>query len=248
MRKLFRIYIVVGAVFGLTQYALLDPWFSAITGALSRALPFLGTGVVRLGFLCLDTAPSDGGHLSCSDEHVQPGRRGRPGRGGGQPVRRLHVGHEPRLHVQLLERRAGCTTTACRWRRCAACSSALFGLGGGPADKLSMNMLILIGSLAYFASFVAVHLLPGRDATLAGDGANGGGARALAGPAGRFAAGDQRGRARARRRRCSPGWCCALKIDPVASVLTDVPGRLPGAQGVPGRAVTASTHRRLSRS
>ena len=44
-----------------------------------------------------------------------------------------------------------------------------------------MNMLILIGRLAYFASFIAVHLLPERDATLAGDGATGGGARALAG-------------------------------------------------------------------
>jgi len=32
--------------------------------------------------------------------------------------------------------------------------SALFGLGGGPGDKLSLNMLILIGGLAYFASFL----------------------------------------------------------------------------------------------
>ena len=47
----------------------------------------------------------------------------------------------------------------------------LFGIGGGPADKLSLNVLILIGSVAYFASFVAVHLLPDRAATLSGDGA-----------------------------------------------------------------------------
>ncbi len=52
MRKLFRIYIVVGAVVSLTQFALLEPWFSAITGALSRALPFMGGGTVRVGFLC----------------------------------------------------------------------------------------------------------------------------------------------------------------------------------------------------
>jgi hypothetical protein len=48
--------------------------------------------------------------------------------------------------------------------------SALFGLRGGSGDKLSLNMLVLIGALAYFASFLAVHLLPERDATLAGDG------------------------------------------------------------------------------
>jgi hypothetical protein len=45
---------------------------------------------------------------------------------------------------------------------------ALFGVAGGPADKLSMHMLVLIGGLAYFASFIAVHLLPGREGTLAG--------------------------------------------------------------------------------
>ena len=32
MRKLFRRYIVAGAVFGLTQYVLLDPWFSGDHG------------------------------------------------------------------------------------------------------------------------------------------------------------------------------------------------------------------------
>src|SRR4029078_3729205 len=56
MRKLFRRYIVAGALFSLTQYLLLDPWFSEITGAVSRALPFLGTGAVRVGFLSLNTA------------------------------------------------------------------------------------------------------------------------------------------------------------------------------------------------
>ena len=38
------IYIVVGAVVSLTQFALLEPWFSAITGALSRGLPFVSAG------------------------------------------------------------------------------------------------------------------------------------------------------------------------------------------------------------
>jgi hypothetical protein len=49
-----------------------------------------------------------------------------------------------------------------------ALQRGLFGLVGGAADKLSMHMLVLIGGLAYFASFIAVHLLPGRDETLAG--------------------------------------------------------------------------------
>jgi hypothetical protein len=47
---------------------------------------------------------------------------------------------------------------------------ALFGIGGGPTDKLSLNVLILIGAVAYFASFIAVHLLPDRAATVSSDG------------------------------------------------------------------------------
>ena len=84
----------------------------------------------------------------------------------------------------------------------------LFGIAGGPADKLSLNVLILIGSLAYFASFVAVHLLPDRAATLSGDGANAAGPeRWLVLPSGlRRAINGARSRWG---RRPSPGCCSA---------------------------------------
>ena len=98
---------------------------------------------------------------------------------------------------------------------------ALFGRGGGPADKLSLNMLILFGALAYFASFLAVHLLPERgEATPGGDGEQGapGPERWLALPA-------------AWRRATNwgalvlgaavlAGLTLRLKIDPIASTLT----------------------------
>jgi len=42
----------------------------------------------------------------------------------------------------------------------------LFGVPGVAGGELSINMLILIGSLAYLLSFVTVHLLPDRKATL----------------------------------------------------------------------------------
>jgi len=45
----------------------------------------------------------------------------------------------------------------------------VFGIGGVAGDKLSLNVLILIGSVAYFACFVALRALPERDATLARD-------------------------------------------------------------------------------
>ncbi|HXU02467.1 MAG TPA: hypothetical protein VN903_15995, partial [Polyangia bacterium] len=97
---------------------------------------------------------------------------------------------------------------------------ALFGLAGGPADKLSLHMLVVVAALAYFASFLAVHLLPERAATLASDGGKppAGPERWLALPAGL--------------RRATNGialvggaallaWLIwRLRIDPVASVLT----------------------------
>jgi MFS family permease len=52
LRKLFGIFIVVSAVLSLARYLLIDPTFSAITGRLHAALPFLDRGTVRLGFLC----------------------------------------------------------------------------------------------------------------------------------------------------------------------------------------------------
>jgi hypothetical protein len=46
---------------------------------------------------------------------------------------------------------------------------ALFGIASKPGDSLSVNMLILMGSLAYLASFVCVHVLPDRRQTLDAD-------------------------------------------------------------------------------
>jgi hypothetical protein len=45
--------------------------------------------------------------------------------------------------------------------------AAIFKVPGQVGDSLSINMLILIGSLAYLLSFVAVHLLPDRKQTRA---------------------------------------------------------------------------------
>jgi hypothetical protein len=45
---------------------------------------------------------------------------------------------------------------------------AVFGIPGKPGDELSISMLILIGSLAYFLSFVSTHMLPDRRQTLKG--------------------------------------------------------------------------------
>ncbi len=240
LRKLFRVYIVVSAVIGMAQYLLLDPWFSAITDALARGLPFLDRSTVRLGFLCANNAVLAVAAslfrmstLSLVGAVVPVAAAGSLF-AGFMSVANLGYSFSYSSGAWLYEH--GMAVAPLRRLQQAA-----FGLGGGPADKLSMNMLILIGSVAYFASFVAVRALPGREATVARDGGEPRrGARALAGPVRRFAAGGQRRRAGAR--------CGAVRLAGAAVEgrsggvgADDVPGRLHAAQGVPGRPVTPST-------
>jgi hypothetical protein len=43
---------------------------------------------------------------------------------------------------------------------CRELQDFLFGIPGGPGDKMSISLLIFIGSLAYLTSFLSVHMLP----------------------------------------------------------------------------------------
>ena len=219
LRRLFRIYIVVGAVVFLTQLVLLDPWFSAITGALSRGLPFVSAGSVRLGLLCVDTA------LVCAVMQlmsmstfslvgaVVPVAAAGSLFAGFMSVSNLGYTFSYASGAWLYAN--GMSVAPLR-----AVQDAVFGIGGGAGDKLALQMLVLIGSLAYFTSFLAVHLLPGREATLAAEGTP-------------PAAGPERWLALPAGLRRATNWgalalgaalvaflTLRLKFDPVASVLT----------------------------
>ena len=93
-------------LFGLTQYALLDPWFSGDHGravaraAVPRRGPVPGRASLPRPAPCVTAATSLFWMSTYSLVGAVVPRRGR-----GQSVRRLHVGRQPRLHVQLRERR-----------------------------------------------------------------------------------------------------------------------------------------------
>jgi MFS family permease len=219
LRKVFRIYIVVGAVVFLTQLVLLEPWFGAITGALSRGLPFVSAGSLRLGLLCLDIAlVSAVMQLIAMSTFslvgaVVPVAAAGSLFAGFMSVTNLGYTFSYASGAWLYAN--GMSVAPLR-----AVQDAVFGIAGGTADKLSLQMLVLIGSLAYFTSFLAVHLLPEREATLAAEGTPpvAGPERWLALPAGL--------------RRATNGGALLLgvallalltlrlKFDPVASVLT----------------------------
>jgi len=219
MRKLFRIYIVVGAVVSMVQYALLEPWFSSITAGLARALPFVDGGTVRLGFLCANMAL-----VAAGTEMIRMSTFSLVGAvvpvaaagslfAGFMSVISLAYTFSYSSGAWLYDH--GMSVAPLR-----AVQQALFGRGGGPADKLSLNMLILFGAVAYFASFLAVHLLPAREPVPGGDGEKGppGPERWLALPAGWRRATNWG--ALALGAGVAAGLALRLKIDPVASVLT----------------------------
>jgi hypothetical protein len=106
--------------------------FSAVTGALSHALPFVGPNGVRLALLCFDIGAGFGGDAADLDEHVQPGRAVVPVRGGGKLVRRVHVGSQSSATRTATRAARGFTNTGWRSRRCAACSA---GCSGWPAGR-----------------------------------------------------------------------------------------------------------------
>jgi len=217
MRTLFRVYIVVSAVLGLVQYTLLDPWFSAITGALSRALPFLDARTVRVGFLCVNnavvavaTSLFRMSTLSLVGAVIPVAAAGSLF-AGFMSVTNLAYTFSYASGAWLYDN--GMSIAPLR-----AVQRALFGRSGAPGDKLSMNMLILIGSVAYFASFIALHTLPGRDATRASEGqAPPGPERWLILPAGLRRAVDAGALATGAALLVWLIW--RVKIDPVSSVL-----------------------------
>jgi MFS family permease len=166
LRRLFRIYIVVAAVAMLAQYVLLDPWFGRITGGLSRLLPFLDGATVRVMFLCLYNL-FQGVAIGLTNMStfslvgaVIPVAAAGSLFAGFMSVTNLAYSSSYGSGAWLYEH--GMSLAPLR-----AIQTALFGIGGGPNAKLSLNVLIVLGSLAYAASFLVVRFLPDRRATAA---------------------------------------------------------------------------------
>jgi hypothetical protein len=170
LRKLFRVYIVVGAAVALTQYMLIEPRFTSITDGLSRALPFMSRGTARLGLLCAVIGfVASGDQLIRMSAFSAAGAVIPVGAAGSlfaafMAIVNLGFTFSYKSGAWLYQN--GMSVAPLR-----AVQKAVFGLPGGPGDKLSLNMLLLLASLSYFASFLAVHLLPGREATTAAGGA-----------------------------------------------------------------------------
>lgn len=166
LRTIFRIYIVVSVVINLAQYLLVDPAFTTITRGLRSALPFMSEETSRVTFLA-----AYNGLLAIGVALIRMSTFSLVG--AVIPVAAAGSLFAGFMSVSNLAYSfcyasgSWLYTHGLEYGLIRRTQSALFGLVGRSGDELSINMLILIGSLAYLISFAAVHLLPDRRRTVA---------------------------------------------------------------------------------
>ncbi len=166
LRKIFRFYILISIAINLTQYLLVDPWFSAIARGIHRVLPFLSEETSRLVYLS-----AFNGLLAVGVSLIRMSTFSLVG--AVIPVAAAGSLFAGFMSVSNLaysfsySSGAWLYTHGLEFSVLRGLQSALFGIPGVAGGELSINMLILIGSLAYLLSFVTVHLLPDRKQTLA---------------------------------------------------------------------------------
>lgn len=165
LKRVFKIFIVLSALVSLTQYVLVDPWFTKIANVLSGTFGVEAT-TARMGFLAAFNV-FQGVFLGFTrmSTFSLVGSVIRVDAAGS-----LFAGF---MSVANLAYSFSYGSGALLYARGTEVNflrdlqSSLFGISVGAGDPLSINMLILIGSLAYFLSFMASHMLPDRRQTAA---------------------------------------------------------------------------------
>ena len=167
LRLLFRVYILASVAVNLTQYLLVDPWFTGVTSGLHQLMPGLPLEHVRLGWMAtfnflLSVAASVIRMSTFSlVGAVIPVAAAGSLFAGFMSVANLAYSFSYASGAWLY-------TNGMDYGFLRGLQERVFGIAGQPGDSLSISMLILIGSLAYLLSFAAAHMLPDRRQTLAG--------------------------------------------------------------------------------
>lgn len=167
LKNLFKIYILLSIVINLTQYLVVDPWFSRITGGLHTMLPFLPESSVRLGYMCVYNfvLATVTGLIRMSTFSLV---------GAVIPVAAAGSLFAGFMSVANLAYSFSYSSGAWLYDNGLALGfmrviqESVFDLPARSGAPLSIQMLILIGSLAYLLSFFAAHMLPDLKRTVSG--------------------------------------------------------------------------------
>lgn len=171
MRKLFRVYICLGIVMNLTQYGLVDPWFSRNAELLQNL--FISDGsTARLVYLCtysfLQLTATSMVAMSTFSlvGAVVPTTAAGSLFAGFMSISNLAYSFSYASGAWLYEH-------GLEYALVRDLQHTLFCIRGEQGQSLSVSMLILAGSVAFLASFVCVHVLPDRHETARSDATDG---------------------------------------------------------------------------
>jgi MFS family permease len=169
LRRLFRLYILLSVLINATQYALVDPWFSRVTGGLAQAVTLWDEATIRLVYLCgynffqgfafslvrMSTFSLVGA--------VVPVAAAGSLFAGFMSVQNLAYAFSYSSGSWLYD-------NGSQFGVLRALETALFSSPVAAGEHLSVSMLLLINSLAFVLSFICVHVLPNQRETSAVDG------------------------------------------------------------------------------
>ncbi|OGL44312.1 MAG: hypothetical protein A2161_22580 [Candidatus Schekmanbacteria bacterium RBG_13_48_7] len=166
LKRLFKIFILSSIAVNLTQYMLVDPWFTKIAIVLQKTFPVFSIGTMRLvylsiynffmavflGFVRMSTLSLVGA--------VIPVKAAGSLFAGFMSVANLAYSFSYSSGSWLYE-------NGLYYGIFRILQQNLFGISAVPGANMSINLLIFIGSIAYLLSYVAAHRLPDRKQTLA---------------------------------------------------------------------------------
>jgi MFS family permease len=159
LKTVFRVFIVFSIALNLTQYLLVDPYFSRIAALIGSLTPAVEIGTVRLGYYAaysfLVAIVSSFIRMSTFSlvGAVIPINAAGSLFAGFMSVANLAYSFSYATGSWLYAN--GLDYGICRYLQ-----SLLFAIPSVPGDKMSISLLIFIGSMAYWISFLSVHMLP----------------------------------------------------------------------------------------
>lgn len=164
LRKIFKLFIILSIIINLTQYLLVDPYFSFITGTFHKLLPFISEPTIRLVYLSIYNFFSGAtiGVIRMSTFSlvgaVIPANAAGSLFAGFMSVANLAYSMSYSTGAWLYDKGMNYTIFQFLER-------TLFFLPGNPGDKMSVSLLIFIGSMAYLLSLSCVNMLPDKRET-----------------------------------------------------------------------------------
>jgi MFS family permease len=161
LRNVFKIFILLSIAVNMTQYALVEPWFTRITSGIHARLPETDPATVRWAyyatynfFMSILISLIRMSTFSLVGAVIPVNAAGSLF-AGFMSVANLAYSFSYASGSWLYDNglKVGVFRTL---------QQSLFSIPAYPGDKMSIALLIFVGSMAYLLSFIAVHMLPDK--------------------------------------------------------------------------------------